>query len=267
MTASVDAPARLSVDGAVATIALNRPGRLNAIDVEAANCLRHLGAEVSARDDVRVLVIEGRGSAFCAGGDMSAFAAHIDDPSALIRPLLDQYHEFLVTLRTMPKVVVTKLHGAVAGAGLSLAFMGDVAVAAADARFVPGYAKLGVSPDGGGTIGLTDRAGTRRALQIFLGTDSFTADQAARWGLVDAVVPRDELDAAVANQAARFARNAPAALAATKRLVGRDTEAELRARLEAERDALLACMATDYFRAAVHRFMAASTGRSTGRPT
>lgn len=256
------APATLAVDGAVATIALDRGERMNPIDVEMAACLRGLGNEVARRDDVRVLVLEGRGRAFCAGGDIAMFATRIDDLAPSINALLDEYHEFLLTLRVMPQVVVTKLHGAVAGAGLSLAFMGDLAVAADDARFVPGYAKLGVTPDGGGTIGLVERAGRSRALAIFLGRESFTAAEADRWGLLDVVVPRADLDGATQALARRLAGLAPAALAGTKRLIGGGDPAALRTRLEAERASLLACMEGEGFRAAVLRFAGGTPGRA-----
>lgn len=251
------APARLSFVGAVATITLARPERLNPISIEMAACLRGLGREVVEREDAKVLLIQGEGPAFCAGGDIGLFASDLDGVGAAISELLDHYHEFLVTLRTMPQLVVTKLHGAVAGAGFSLAFMGDLALAADDARFVPGYAKLGVSPDGGGSIGVAARVGTARALRIFLAEDEFDADQAERWGLVDKVVPRADLDRVAGEMTARLTRLAPAALAETKQLVLRTDEAELRRQLGREQDALLRCAAAEPFKAAVRRFVSA----------
>ena len=116
----------------------------------------------------------------------------------------------------MPKIVLASVHGSAAGAGLSLALMADLCIAAEDARFTPAYAKLGVSPDGGGTIGLTAAVGPRRALQIFLAEDQFSAAQALQWGLVVKVVPAAELKAATRELAHRLAQNAPAAIAATK---------------------------------------------------
>ena len=102
---------------------------------------------------------------------------------------------------------------------MSLAFVADLCIAAEDARFTPAYAKLGVSPDGGGTVGVVGRVGTRRALQIFLAEDSFSAAQAHDWGLVAKVVPAAELKAATRDFAQRLAQNAPAAIAATKALI------------------------------------------------
>ena len=96
----------------------------------------------------------------------------------------------------MPKIVLSSVHGSAAGAGMGLAFVTDLCIAADDARFTPAYAKIGVSPDGGSTVGMVGTVGTRRALQIFLAEDSFTAQQAYEWGLVARVVPAAELKAA-----------------------------------------------------------------------
>ena len=102
----------------------------------------------------------------------------------------------------MPKIVLSSVHGSAAGAGMGLAFVADLCIAADDARFTPAYAKIGVSPDGGSTVGMVGTVGTRRALQIFLAEDSFSAQQAYDWGLVAKVVPAAELKAATREFAA-----------------------------------------------------------------
>ena len=104
----------------------------------------------------------------------------------------------------MPKIVVSSVHGSAAGAGMGLAFVTDLCIAAEDARFTPAYAKIGVSPDGGSTVGIVGTVGTRRALQIFLAEDSFSAQQALEWGLVAKVVPATELKAATRQFAERL---------------------------------------------------------------
>src|SRR5712671_6151655 len=173
-------PALLRIDGPIATITLNRPAAFNAIDLSIAKKLEQFGAEVEASDDIRVLVIEGQGRAFCAGGDLQTIgaAAAADTVAPVIGELLHHYHAFITTLRRMPKIVLASVHGSAAGAGLSLAFVADLCIATEDARFTPAYAKLGVSPDGGGTVGVVASVGTRRALQIYLAEDSFSAAQA-----------------------------------------------------------------------------------------
>jgi enoyl-CoA hydratase/carnithine racemase len=168
--------------------------------------------------------------------------------------LLQHYHAFITTLRRMPKIVLASVHGSAAGAGLSLAFVADLCIAAEDARFTPAYSKLGVSPDGGGTVGVAASVGARRALQIFLAEDSFSAAQAYQWGLVAKVVAPGELKSATRELAHRLAQNAPTGLAATKALIHRAHVTPVEQQLEAERDAIIDCMHTEEFRIAVKKF-------------
>src|SRR3954467_3172973 len=202
-----DDPALLRIEGPIATITLNRPDAFNAIDLSIARKLEQLAAQVEADDNIRVLVIEGEGRAFCAGGDLQTIgaAAAADNIAPVVGELLLHYHAFITTLRRMPKVVLASVHGSAAGAGLSLAFAADICIAAEEARFTPAYAKLGVSPDGGGTVGVVASVGVPRPLQIFLAEDSFTARQAYEWGLVAKVVPGLELMAATRGLAQRLA--------------------------------------------------------------
>ncbi len=259
-TAATD-PALLRIDGPIATITLNRPAAFNAIDLSIAKKLEQLSAEVEASDDIRVLVIEGQGRAFCAGGDLQTIsaAAASDTVAPVIGELLHHYHAFIATLRLMPKIVLASVHGSAAGAGLSLAFVADLCIATEDARFTPAYAKLGVSPDGGGTVGVVASVGARRALQIFLAEDSFSATQAYDWGLVARIVPAAELKAATRELAHRLAQNAPAALAVTKALIHRAHVTPFEQQLDAERDAIIDCMHTEEFRVAVKKFTSKKT--------
>jgi enoyl-CoA hydratase/carnithine racemase len=250
-------PALLRIDGPVATITLNRQAAFNAIDLSIAKKLEQLGLEVESADEIRVLVIEGAGRAFCAGGDLGTIgaAAAADTITPVVAEMLQHYHAFIATLRRMPKIVLASVHGSAAGAGLSLAFVADFCIATEDARFTPAYAKLGVSPDGGGTVGVVTAVGVRRALQIFLGEDSFSAAQAFEWGLVAKIVPAAELKAATRELALRLAQNAPSAIAATKALICRSPNTPIEQQLDAERDGIIDCMHTDEFRAAIKKFL------------
>jgi enoyl-CoA hydratase/carnithine racemase len=175
-----DEPALLTIEGPVATITLNRPAAFNSVDLSIAKKLEQLGAEVEANDAIRVLVIRGEGRAFSAGGDLQTIgaAAANDTIAPVVGELLKHYHAFIETVRRMPKIVLSSVHGSAAGAGMGLAFVTDLCIAAEDARFTPAYAKIGVSPDGGSTVGMVGTVGTRRALQLFLAEDSFSAQQA-----------------------------------------------------------------------------------------
>src|ERR1700681_4500908 len=258
VTASLpDDPALLRIEGPIATITLNRPLAFNSIDLSIAKKLEQLGAEVEANDDVRVLVIEGVGRAFSAGGDLQTIgaAAAADTIAPVVGELLKHYHAFIETLRRMPKIVLTSVNGSAAGAGMGLAFVGDLCISADDARFTPAYAKIGVSPDGGSTVGMVGTVGIRRSLQIFLAEDSFSAQQAYDWGLSAKVVRAAYLKAATRKFAERLAQNPPAAIGGTKSLVYQAAVTPTKQQLDAEEEKIIDCMHTDEFRVAVKKFM------------
>ena len=257
---AADAPALLRIDGPIATITLNRPTGFNSINLSIAQKLEQLGAEVERNDAIRVLVIEGEGRAFSAGGDLQTIgaAAANDTVAPVVGELLKHYHAFIETLRRMPKIVLSSVHGSAAGAGMGLAFVTDLCIAADDARFTPAYAKIGVSPDGGSTVGMVGTVGTRRALQIFLAEDSFTAQQAYQWGLVARVVPAAELKAETRKFAERLAQNPPAAIAGTKSLVYQAAVTPTRQQLDAEEKGIIEAMLTEDFRVAVKKFTSKS---------
>ncbi|HXI04864.1 MAG: enoyl-CoA hydratase/isomerase family protein [Bradyrhizobium sp.] len=249
-------PAILSIDGPIATITLNRPDAFNSVNLAIAQKLEQLGNEVEANNAIKVLVIQGEGRAFSAGGDLQTIgaAAEADTIAPVVGELLKHYHAFIETVRRMPKIVVSSVHGSAAGAGMGLAFITDLCIAAEDAKFTPAYAKIGVSPDGGSTVGMVGTVGVRRAFQIFLAEDSFTAQQAYEWGLVAKVVPAAELKAETKKFAERLARNPPAAIAGTKALVYQAATASTKAQLDAEEVGIIECMQTEDFRAAVKKF-------------
>src|ERR1700710_2706971 len=251
-----DDPALLRIEGAIATITLNRPEAFNSVNLAIAKKLEQLAAEVEASDSIRVLVIEGDGRAFSAGGDLQTIgaAAAADTIAPVVGEMLKPSPAFIETVRRMPKIVLSSVHGSAAGAGMGLAFVADLCIAADDARFTPAYAKIGVSPDGGSTVGMVGTVGTRRALQIFLAEDSFSAQQAHDWGLVARVVPAAELKAATQKFAERLAQNPPAAISGTKALVYQAAVTPTKQQLDAEEENIIAAMCTDEFRMAVKKF-------------
>src|SRR5207302_3326613 len=253
---TASAPALLRIEGPIATITLNRPAAFNSINLSLAKRLESVAAEVEANDAIRVLVIQGEGRAFSAGGDLQTIgaAAANDTVAPVVGELLKHYHAFIETVRRMPKIVLSSVHGSAAGACMGLAFVTDLCIAADDARFTPAYAKIGVSPDGGSTVGMVGTVGTRRALQIFLAEDSFSAQQAHDWGLVAKVVPAAELKAATQKFADRLAQNPPAAIGHTKSLIYQAAVTPTKQQLDAEAEKIIDCMQSDEFRVAVKKF-------------
>jgi enoyl-CoA hydratase/carnithine racemase len=242
-------------DGPVALVTLNRPESLNAIDRPTARELARIGDLLAADDSIAVVVLRGTGSGFCAGGDVAEFAENLDAIEPTIRALLGDLHRFLLRLREMPKLVLTSVHGAVAGAGFSLAFMGDLCVAADNARLRPAYAQLGVSPDGGGTIGVVDAVGARWAMKIFLADDELAHADALALGLVTRFVPAAELERETLALARRLAQTDAHAIAATKSLIYHRVGAGIAAQLENEMEQLIGCMEGASFRKRVQAFV------------
>ncbi len=171
----------LETDGAIATVTLNRADALNAIDVAMARDLQQAAQWLEARDDVRVVLLRAAGKAFCAGGDISMFEGEPAHVRATLLDLFTPLNDFVARVARMDKLWLAQVHGIAAGAGLSLVLACDLAIAAADARFLTAYLKLGATPDAGMTHGLTRVLGARRALDLLLRPDPFGAAEALAW--------------------------------------------------------------------------------------
>lgn len=218
------------VGGGVATITLNRPDSLNALN---ATMRRELLAAIkaAARDDaVRALLITGAGRAFCAGADLRGG----EGERQFRRVLTSEYNPLIEAIRTLPKPVVAAVNGVAAGAGMSLALAADLVVAADVARFVPAFNRIGLVPDSGLTRVLVRALGRHRAAQLLLSGESLSAGEAADAGLVTAVVPADGLAEAARELALRLAAGPSRALGYTKRLINAAEEATLRGMLAQE---------------------------------
>ncbi|MFN2418635.1 MAG: enoyl-CoA hydratase-related protein [Candidatus Limnocylindria bacterium] len=205
----------LEIHAGVATITLNRPDALNALN---ALMRRELLAAVKAagRDaEVRAIAITGAGRGFCAGADLRDG----NDERAFRLVLATEYNPLIEAIRGAPKPVVAAVNGVAAGAGVSLALAADLVIASADARFVPAFNRIGLVPDSGLTRTLVRALGRHRALEILLGERHLGADVAHDAGLVAAVVPAEALSEATRTLATRLASGPTAAIALTKRLV------------------------------------------------
>ena len=249
----------LEIHDAIATVTLNRPQSLNALNEELADGLAAAMARVETDDTVRCVVLRGAGDHFMAGGDLKAFHGRLQEGQearrAHFHALIGRVHPSIASMRAMPKPVLVSLRGAAAGFGLSLALAADLAVAAEDAYFTLAYCLIGTSPDGGSSHHLPRLVGLRKAMEIALLGDRFDAAAAERLGIVNWVVPPDALDAETARIAGRLAGGATAALGRTKRLLNESFDKTLAAQLDAEREAFAACAATEDFAEGVGAFV------------
>ena len=241
--------------GGVATLTLNRPDKLNALSLELAHAFALATSEVEHDPAVRAVVLRGAGRGFMAGGDVAAFHANLDRIDDVVSEMIDAYHVAVRTLARMAKPVLASLHGAVAGAGVSLAVNADLAIAADNTVFALAYANLGTNPDGGSTYFLPRLVGRRKAMEMALLPDRLDAATALSLGLVNWVVPADRLEAETNRIAERLAAGPPLALGETNRLIAPAIENSLSPQLDAERDAFRRSAQTRDFRAGVTAFV------------
>jgi len=186
----------LKISDQVAVITLNRPEQANGMNMELimelADVARHVDTLVQ-QQLVRTVVITGEGRIFCAGGDIHSFKAFGDQVSDEIARLASYLHEATDTFMHMQAPVITAVNGAAAGAGFSLAIMGDLVVAAQSSTFMLAYTAIGLSPDGAATWNLPRIIGIRRAQEMLLLNRKLTAEEALQWGLVTKVVADEQL--------------------------------------------------------------------------
>ncbi|HKQ24176.1 MAG TPA: enoyl-CoA hydratase [Burkholderiales bacterium] len=236
---------QLTIEGGVATISLNRPQVLNAMDGEMMQQLRAIVELVQNDPVVRAVVVRGEGPAFMAGGDVSVFHAHLQELPELIVHWGREMHFAFLALRRMGKPVLASVHGAVAGAGFSLMCAADLVIAAADTRFTLAYANIGASPDGGSTHFLPRLLGYRKAMELVLLPDRFDAETARSLGLVNWVVAGDKLADETAKVAQRLSGGPTKAFAEAKRLMNQSLATSIETQMEEELFAFSRCARTE----------------------
>ncbi|EYS97538.1 enoyl-CoA hydratase [Cupriavidus sp. SK-4] len=216
----------------VATLTLNRPDVLNAMNGDLMRELRE-GVERAAGDAaVRAVLITGAGRGFCAGADLAARGKDgITDSGTLLR---ERYHPIIMTLRQMPKPVVTAVNGVAAGAGMSLALAGDVVLAARSASFLQAFSKIGLVPDAGSTYFVPRYAGEMRARALAILAEKIDAEEAQRIGLVWKVHADDALQDEAGKLARHLATMPTMAYGMIKEALNQSFDNDLAAQLEVE---------------------------------
>jgi 2-(1,2-epoxy-1,2-dihydrophenyl)acetyl-CoA isomerase len=244
-----------SVAEGVATITLNRPQVLNALDARMIVELRAACEHAEHDAEARAVVLRGAGPAFLAGGDVAFFRANLARMPALVREGGAELNHAVLALRRAPKPVLASVHGAVAGAGVSLTAAADLAIAAEGTKFTVAYSRIGTSPDGGATHFLPRLVGARRALELMLLSDAFDAQAALKLGLVNWVVAAEQLGSETEAIARRLALGPTLTFGEIKRLVNESPDQTLAAQLEIETDAFARCAGTRDFAEGVTAFV------------
>ena len=214
---------RYEVVDAVATITLNRPDSLNALNVAMRRELLTAVKSAGRNDAVRAVVITGEGRGFCSGADLRGGSAE----RAFRRVLTEEYNPLIVAIRELPKPVIAAVNGVAAGAGVSLALACDLIYAADDARFILAFVRIGLVPDSGSTRTLVRALGRHRAAALILSGEPLPAAEAHAAGLVNDVVPGAELAATVRAAAGTLAAAPTSAIALAKRGINHAEDALL----------------------------------------
>jgi len=255
----------LEVTGGVATVTLNRPEGMNALTLEVKLAL--LEAVIAVRDDdrVRALVLTGSGRAFCVGQDLREHAGLLEagDPAPL-STVREHYNPIITMLAALPFPTIAAVNGAAAGAGLGLACALDLRIGAAGVRCTTAFAGIGLTADSGLSYTLPRLVGLGRATALLLLAEPFTTEQALEMGLLNAVVPAEQVLPVALELATRLAAGPTTAYACLKASLAAAGTGDLAAALAVEDQQQTRAGATADHAAAVRAFLAKTRPEFTG---
>lgn len=239
----------------IATLVMNRPDRLNALNNELAMAVNDALGRIAEDDAVRVVVITGAGRAFCAGGDLGALGkGHKTGATHELEPLLRAGMQMVLRMRTMPQPVIAAVNGAAAGAGMNIALAADIRIAAEDATFGQNFAKVGLFPDYGGTYFLPQLVGPAKAAELFYTGDMVDARTALQLGIVNHVVPVAQLEAEVKTLAQKIAKGPALPIRAVKKALFASQKKELAQALENEVQEQVRCYLSEDCKEGIQSF-------------
>jgi 2-(1,2-epoxy-1,2-dihydrophenyl)acetyl-CoA isomerase len=232
--------------GNIATLVLNRPERMNALNKDLTLALDDALGRLETDQDIEVVVITGAGRAFCAGGDLSVIGKGRENNDLTeLDPILRAGMRAVLKIRTMQQPVIAAVHGAAAGAGMNIALAADIRIASEDAMFGQNFAKVGLFPDYGGTFFLPELVGPAKAAEMFYTGDMINAAEALRLGIVNRVVPLEKLESEVRALAQKIASGPSIAIRAVKRVLFAEKKQELSKALDQEVEQQMKCFASE----------------------
>jgi 2-(1,2-epoxy-1,2-dihydrophenyl)acetyl-CoA isomerase len=256
---------RLDLDGAVATITLNRPEARNALTVEMKTALLAALREAQDAAPVRAVILTGAGPGFCAGQDLREHAALLESGQVATDTVRRHYNPIIMTIATMPKPVIAAVNGIAAGAGAGLALACDFRIAARQASLLMAFARVGLGADSGTSWTLQRLAGAGRAAELLMLAEPLEANRALEYGLFNSVVEAADLPAAARELAGRLAAGPTAAYAAIKEALSYAASHGLAESLEKEADLQDVVGRTADHQAATLAFIRKQQARFEGR--
>jgi enoyl-CoA hydratase/carnithine racemase len=260
---------QVEIESGCATLTLDRPAQRNAMSTTMLAELNEASADLADAAGLRGLLITGAGDSFCSGGDLEAIRDCLHDEEADVvadsRAQVSLLQQAILNVRRMPFPVVAAVNGLAAGSGFGLALACDDRIAGPGARFMAAYGSVGLTPDAGLTYLLPRIVGDARAREIILGDQALRAGRAKDLGLVNEVVPLDDLLAAGRRRLRRLGRWAPRSIAATKQLLSAAWGEGFADHLQRERHLFADACATDDFREGIEAFDSGRKPRFEGR--
>ena len=259
-------------EGGVAVMTLNRPEVKNAFDARMQAEMDAVLTEVAKDPDARVLIITGAGKAFCTGADV-AYLMSLGEEHKLHQTTMEEMirgdGNILTTvlkIRNLPKPVIAAVNGVAAGGGLALALACDLRIASEDARFNMIFTKRGVIPESGSTFNLPRLVGTARALELIFTAETVDAAEADRIGLVNRVVPADQLMKATKELAGKIAQNSPLAMGFSKAAIYKGmVETDIAAQMDYEAYVENVLFGTEDFKEGINSFMEGRPAKFPGK--
>ena len=245
----------LDVSERIATLTLNRPDKLNALSGEMMEELVPIMERLAEDKEVRCVVVTGAGRGFCAGGDIAGMASGETVPDENPVARLRRLEETSRLLHEMPKPTIAMVNGPAAGAGLSIALACDIRIAGESARFGTAFIRIGFSGDFGGTWMLQRLVGPAKARELYFTGDLIDAREAERIGLVNRVVPDDQLASETRALAERMAKGPPIALARMKQNMNLGLVSDYSTLLDAEAEGMVMTAMTEDNREAIKAFL------------
>lgn len=243
-------------EGAIATIVLNRPDKLNAIDDRLREGLASALDTVERDPEIRVAVITGAGRGFCAGGDIrKMMELKQSHQSVTFREYLEAGHAVVRKVREVAKPIVASVNGPAAGAGMNLALACDLRIASDRATFTQAFVRIGLHPDWGGTFFLPRLVGLDRALEIFWLGQPVAAEEAQRLGLVNFLVQHESLADETRRLAERLAAAPPLPVALLKQAYYERIRTELQSAMEHETASQMKCFESEDFTEGLRAFL------------
>ncbi|MFI2370998.1 enoyl-CoA hydratase/isomerase family protein [Streptomyces sp. NPDC018833] len=258
------------VNDGLATITINRPEAMNAMNVEAKVALRDAAQAAAADPAVRAVLLTATGKAFCVGQDLKEHvellaADRETGSSQTMSTVREHYNPIVRALAGMPKPVVAGVNGVAAGAGLGFALAADYRIVADTAKFTTSFAGVALTADSGVSWTLPRLIGRSRAADLLLFPRSFSAQEAYDWGIVNRVVPADELAAEAAAVARGLAEGPTVAYAALKESLAYGADRSLSEALDKEEELQAQAGASADHAIAVQAFLAKEAPRYLGR--